>query len=118
MRALDRQKHFIEVPLVTRLRTAATELVSILLTKLAAPLANGLIGHDHSTLKQELFDITKAQAEAEVQPHGVADDLGRKAVILIFRGGGWYVHDATLTHCMGAQQVDNAPEQHLMGGRH
>jgi hypothetical protein len=84
------------------------ELVSILLAKLAAPLVNGLIGHDHSTLKQELSDITKAQAESEVQPHGVADNLGRKAVILICRGGGQYVHDATLTHWMGARQVDNA----------
>src|SRR5262245_39632423 len=50
--ALDGQKYFIHLPLVSRPRTAATEPVSIRLAKLAAPLANGLIGHDHSPFKQ------------------------------------------------------------------
>jgi predicted GNAT family acetyltransferase len=66
------------------------------------------MGNDDSAFKQELFDITKTQTESEVQPHGVADDLHRKAVILIFRGGGRCVHAATLTHCVEALQVDNA----------
>src|SRR5262245_64621955 len=35
MFALDRQKHFIHLPLVTRLRTAATELIGILLAEFA-----------------------------------------------------------------------------------
>src|SRR2546427_646097 len=47
--ALERQKPFIEVPLVPRPRTAATELISILLAKFAAPLAHGLRRHDHAT---------------------------------------------------------------------
>jgi len=38
----------------------------------------------------------------------VADDLDREARILLFRGGRQRVHAATLTHCVGAQQVDNA----------
>jgi len=50
--AFDRQKHFIEVLLVSRLRAAATELISILLAKLATPLADRLIGHDHATFEQ------------------------------------------------------------------
>src|SRR5262249_16880532 len=87
--ALDGQKHFIEMPFVTRPRTATAQLIGILLAKFATPLADRLIGHDDSAFKQELFDITKAQTESEVEPDGVADDLHRKAVVLILlRGGG------------------------------
>ena len=50
--ALDCQKYFIPLPLVTRPRTAATQLVGILLSKLAAPLTNRLIRHDHSPFQQ------------------------------------------------------------------
>src|SRR5437763_1707463 len=39
--SFDRQKHFIQVPLVPRPWTATPELISILLAKLATPLANG-----------------------------------------------------------------------------
>jgi len=49
---LDRQKHFVHVPLITGPRPSATQLISILLAKLATPLANGLIGHDHAAFKQ------------------------------------------------------------------
>src|SRR2546427_6162249 len=38
-RALNRQKHFVQVPLVARPSASAPELIGILLTKLAAPLA-------------------------------------------------------------------------------
>jgi hypothetical protein len=33
-----------------------------------------------SALRQEQLDVTQAQAEDVIQPHGVADDLGRKPV--------------------------------------
>jgi len=90
--AFDRQKHLIHMPLVTGPRTAATELIRIRLAKFATPFANGLIGHDDSAFKQDLFDITEAQTEPEVQPDGVADDFHGKAVILIVRGSWWCVH--------------------------
>jgi hypothetical protein len=50
--ALNRQTHSIEVPLVPRSGTAAPELIGILLTKFAAPLTNGLIGHGYTTFQQ------------------------------------------------------------------
>jgi hypothetical protein len=58
------------------------------LAKFTAPLTNSFIGYHYATFKQQLFDSPKAQAEAEVQPHGVADDLYGKPVMLIYRGGG------------------------------
>jgi hypothetical protein len=86
MLTLDCQKHLIQVPLIAGPRTAATELIGVLLTELATPLANRLIRHGHATFTQELFHIPDAQTESEVQPDGVADNLHRKAVILIFGG--------------------------------
>ncbi len=111
--ALNRQKHLIHVPLVAGPSASAPELIGILLAKLAAPLADRLIGHDDSAFKQELFDIAKTQAEPEVQPYGMADDLCREAVVLIVVGGWWGAHAENMSHyeqnAQAARQVDNAP---------
>jgi hypothetical protein len=72
MFSLDGERPLVEVPLIPRPRTAATELIRILLAKLPTPFPNRFIGHDHTTFTQELFDITEAQAEAKVQPDSVA----------------------------------------------
>jgi len=63
MLALDCQKHLVHVPFVSEPRMPATELIGILLAEFTAPLANGFIGHDHATLKQQLLDIAVTQAE-------------------------------------------------------
>jgi hypothetical protein len=49
--ARDRQKHLIEMPLATGSR-AATQVIGLLLSTLAIPFANGLIGYNHATLTQ------------------------------------------------------------------
>ena len=85
---LDGEQHFIEMPLVSRPRTAATELVGIVLAKLATPLANGLVAYDHTTFKEEFFHLTKAEAESKVQPHCMTDDLAGKAGGFIVRVSG------------------------------
>src|SRR5262245_48272851 len=100
--ALDREKHFVHVPLITGPRPSTTQLIGIVLAKLAAPLADGLIGHDHAPFKEEFFHITQTQAEAKVQPHSVTDDLNGKAVVLIAAAWGWGVHVAILLHHVGS----------------
>jgi len=50
--ALDRQKHLIEVPFIAGPRTAATQLVGVLLAKRATPFADGLVGYNRATLEQ------------------------------------------------------------------
>jgi hypothetical protein len=102
---LDHQKHLVQVSLVTGPRPSPTQLIGISLTKLATPLADGLIGDDHTTFQEEFFHITKTQAEAKVQPHGVTDDLNGKAVVLIVRGSGWCIHAATLSYRIGADKL-------------
>jgi len=93
------------VPLVTGPRPSTTQLIGISLTKLATPLADGLIGYAHTTFQEEFFHITKTQAEAKVQPHGVTDDLNEKAVVLISVAWGWGVNVATLLHHVGSNKL-------------
>jgi len=50
--ALDGEKHLIEMPFVAGPRAAATQLIGIVLPELAAPFADGLLGHDHSVFEQ------------------------------------------------------------------
>jgi hypothetical protein len=98
MLALDCQKYLVEMSLVAGLGTAAMELIGIVLAKLTAPLANRLVGDGDSTFQEYLFDVAKAQAEPKIQPHRMADDLDRKAVILIGCRNRRCVHAETLTY--------------------
>jgi hypothetical protein len=52
-------------------------------TALPRPLAEGLIGHDDLTSEQDLFHVTIAEAKLEIEPDGVADNLGGEAVVLL-----------------------------------
>jgi hypothetical protein len=80
---IDREEHFIQVPLVTRLRASASELIGIRLAEFPTPLTGRLIGDDDPAREQQFFDIAVAEAEPEIEPYRVADDLYREAVILI-----------------------------------
>jgi hypothetical protein len=81
------------------------------LPELLAPLPDRVVSHDDPAGEQQLFDIAIAQAEAEIQPHCMADDLGGEAVVLVTIGQ-WCTHVTSIAHQPGvgqaAQQVDNA----------
>src|SRR3954468_16419089 len=66
--------------LVTRTGQPAPDLVSEGLPELARPLPDGLMAHVDAAGRQHLFHHAQAERKAEVQPHGVADDLAWKAV--------------------------------------
>src|SRR3954452_24868950 len=66
--------------LVSRVWQLAADLVGEGLAKLARPLAHGFMAHVEAAGGQHLFHHAQAQRKAEVEPHGVADDLARKAV--------------------------------------
>jgi hypothetical protein len=66
---------------------------------------------DDSPGAQQLFDIAIAEAEAEIQPYCMPDDLGWEAVILVMVDQ-WCIHTTSMAHQQGvgqaAQQVDKA----------
>jgi hypothetical protein len=84
--AIDREEDFIQMPFVTGSGPPMPEFIRIGVTELAAPLPDGFIGHENPTGEQEFFDIPVAEAEAEIQPHRVADDVRWKPVVLVGRG--------------------------------
>src|SRR3954471_6296654 len=76
----DHQAHFVQVPLVSSTGEPAPDLVGERLAKLARLLAHGFMAHVDAAGGQHLFHHAKAERKAEVEPHGVADDLAWKAV--------------------------------------
>jgi hypothetical protein len=104
----NREKHLIQVPLVTRSGAPPAELIGIGLPKLLAPLPNRFVRDEDATGEQQLFDIAIAQAKVEVYPDTVADDLGRETVVLLAVGEYWCVHPPSISRLTADQQVDNA----------
>jgi hypothetical protein len=90
--AVDGQKHPVEVSCVARSGLSMPQLIGILLPELAAPLADGFVGHVDATCDQELLHVTVAQGESIVEPDAVADDLDGKAVVVVASVGGGREH--------------------------
>lgn len=61
---------------------ATMVFVGIVLSKFAAPLANGLLRHD-TTCTQEFFHISVTEAEAVVERDDMADYLSGKAITFV-----------------------------------
>ena len=55
-----------------------------------------LVGNLDAVLGQHQLDIPEAEAERVVQPNGVADDFGRKAVTMVRIRGAF--HAATMPY--------------------
>jgi hypothetical protein len=73
--AVDREKDFIQMPLVARARSATTELVGIGLAELPAPVPHGFVGQGDPACSHQLLGVPIAEAEVEVKPHTVRDDF-------------------------------------------
>ncbi len=73
--ATDVHEEFIQVPRIAQSTLSLFESTRILGTELPTPLSNGLVGGQNPPFCKKIFDITEAQAEAVVEPDGVADDL-------------------------------------------
>ena len=95
---MDRQKDLIEVPRVAWSGTPATSLVGLGLPELPAPLPNRFVGHGNTACKQQLFHIAIAEAEPEIEPDRVADNLCGEAMILVWVGWHGGFHRASMPH--------------------
>ena len=70
----------IQMPLVADPGKAATDLVGERLTELARPLSDGFVADDNAAGRQQLLDHAQPERETEIQPDGMADDLGREPI--------------------------------------
>jgi hypothetical protein len=96
--AIDRQKDLIEVPLVARSGTSAAQLVGIRPPEHPAPIPHRLIRQNDTAFGHQLFDVSVTQAEAEIQPDTVADDLGWEPMALVGIGCWWCIHAASMAY--------------------
>jgi hypothetical protein len=93
---VDGDEYRIEVPLSPRPRAPTSELMRVLLATRAAPRADRLIGHEDRTHEPQRFDVAVAQTEAGVEPHTMAEDVDRKAVLLVTLSVGGPGHTGSL----------------------
>ena len=94
LHSLDPDEHFIHVPLVPGPGSAAAQAIGKTLAEFLAPPPHCLIGDHDAPLGQEQLDVTQAEAEHVIQPHSMADDLGREAMAVV--RVGWRLHATTL----------------------
>src|SRR4051812_4962352 len=79
----DLQLHLVHVPFVGWPRPSSTELLGVSRAELPTPQTDGFVADLDAALREQLFDVTMAQVEPEVQPDGVADDLRWEAMATI-----------------------------------
>src|SRR5271166_3524946 len=103
LHSLDPDEHFVEVPFVSWPGPAAAQTAGKCLAELLAPAPDRLIGSDNASFSQEQLDIPQAEVEHVIQPDGLADDLGGKAMA-VMRVGRW-LHAVSLLGLQSARQT-------------
>src|SRR5258708_34500096 len=68
------------MPFVANPGQATTDLIGELLAKFACPLPHGFMADDDAASGQQLLHHAQTKREAEIQPHGMADDFGREPI--------------------------------------
>src|SRR5208337_1878468 len=78
--AVDFQIDLVEVPSRMRLQTTLSQVGCDHRSEMVHPTPNGLVGHSHSALRQQIFDVTQAEGEPEVEPNRLLNDLRRETI--------------------------------------
>ena len=76
--AVQGDEQLIEMPRVSEAPASVPEPAGIRAAERTTPPSDRLIGDRNASLGQEVLHITKAKAEAKVQPDGMGDDVGRE----------------------------------------
>ena len=91
---LDLDEQLVQMPGVALAATAVPQPPRVDEPERSTPLPNRLVRHGDSPFGEEIFDISKAQAKAVVEPDGVTDDCRGESVSAI--AGRLACHRATL----------------------
>jgi hypothetical protein len=78
--AVDFQINLVEVPSRVRFRAALSQVGRDHGTEMVHPTPNGLVRHRHSAFRQQIFDVTQAEGEPEVEPYRLVNDLRRETI--------------------------------------
>jgi hypothetical protein len=74
------------MPLACRSGAQPAQVTSESWPELQDPASDALVGGLDAALGQELLDIAVAEREAQIEPDGVPDDLGRELVTCVGDG--------------------------------
>src|ERR1700676_2338701 len=78
--AVDFQINLVEAPSRVRFRAALSQVGRDHGTEMVHPTPNGLVRHRHSAFRQQIFDVTQAEGEPEVEPYRLVNDLRRETI--------------------------------------
>ena len=77
---VDRHEHLVQEPRISESTLSAFQAPRVVRAELPAPLPNRFVRDDDASFGQQILDIPEAETVSVVEPHGVADDVGRKAM--------------------------------------
>ena len=77
---VNRDEDFVQKPRIAESALSALQPPGVIGAELPAPLPNGFVRHDDASFGKQILDIPEAHAVSVVHPHGVADDVRRKAM--------------------------------------
>ena len=77
---VGRHEDFIQEPRIAESTLSSLQPPRVVGAERPAPLSHGFVRHDDSSLGQQILNIPEAQAVSVVNPDGVADDVGWKAM--------------------------------------
>ena len=103
--ALNPDEHLIHVPLVSWPRPAPAHAAGEGMTELPAPAPHGLVGNRHAPFSEKQLDVAETEAEYMIQPHSVADDVGREAVAVV--RVGWRFHRKRCSATLGLSALQD-----------
>ena len=93
--AVDSDEEFVQIPGITEPSMFLLETSGKVGSEFPAPSPDGFVRDHDSAFGQKIFNITKAQTEAMIDPYGVADDFRREAVSVVTGSGA--VHEMSLS---------------------
>ena len=102
----DRENDLIHMPDIAKLVLPTVQLPRKRRTEPATPQSDGLVGHDDAVVGEKVLDISEAERDPTIEPHGLADELGREAMAsaMGFRQSTGACHSRPSSICSNAHQ--------------
>ena len=80
---VDRDEDFVQKPRISESTLTSLQPPGVIGAELPAPLPNRFVRHDDAAFGQQILNIPEAHAVSVVEPDGMADDFGRKAMPMV-----------------------------------
>jgi len=86
------------VPLISGPGTPSAQFIRVSLSELERPFTDRFVSNGYPAHSHYFFNVAVAEGEAEVKPHSVANDFGRKTMTAIERNS--CVHQPIMQHVL------------------